>query len=63
MRNLDKIKNAKSDFDVAKMLAFKVAQEICGNLNDQDGHQSFKRFHETKERFENEFLKWLKEGV
>ena len=59
MRILDYIKNTKSDIELAKMLSFKVAQEINGKLNDQK--KSSEAFYETKEKFYKTFLEWFKE--
>lgn len=61
MKNVDKIKNANSGLALAKLLAFKVAQELHGNLNDLKSFSEFESFHETKNRFLNAFLKWLNE--
>ena len=61
MNNLDKIKNAKSGISIAKMLAFKVAQELHGNLNDLRSFTEFEQFHETKNKFEKIFSSWLSE--
>ena len=60
MRNLDKLKQARSDYEAAKMLSFKAAQIICGNLNDQEHSDSSDRFREVRGNFEKEFLEWFK---
>lgn len=61
MKNIDRLKNARSNIEFAKILAFKIAQALNGKLNDQTDHMSFEKFHDTREKFEKIFLSWLEE--